>query len=108
MSPKIIGIPKYLHKNTLLQFLKTLRNCKKKRFMSKQGQATEKRHHFKFTDKMVRDDERRENACQNMQKNLTIILADVAVLTATILRGVFPVLPRTVFTRRPIPVVVRR
>jgi hypothetical protein len=43
-----------------------------------------------------------------MQKNLTIILADVAVLTATILRGVFPVLPRTVFTRRPIPVVVRR
>lgn len=43
-----------------------------------------------------------------MQKNLTIILADVATTLVTILRGVFPVQPRTVFISRPIPVVVRR
>ena len=43
-----------------------------------------------------------------MQKNLTIILADVTATAVTILRGVFPVQPRTVFVSRPIPVVVRR
>ena len=42
-----------------------------------------------------------------MQKNPAIIHADAAPLTAAILRGVFPVLPRTVFFS-PIPVVVRR
>lgn len=44
-----------------------------------------------------------------MQKNLTIQLADVVAQSViTILRGVFPVHPRTVFVSRPIPVVVRR
>jgi hypothetical protein len=44
-----------------------------------------------------------------MQKNLTIILADVVAQSViTIVRGVFPVQLRTVFFRRPIPVRVRR
>jgi hypothetical protein len=42
-----------------------------------------------------------------MQKNLTNIIAQIAA-TAIFLRGVFAVLPRTVFTCRSIPVVVRR
>ena len=43
-----------------------------------------------------------------MQKNLTIILADVFAWANTIVRGVFPVHLRTVFFRRSIPVGVRR
>jgi hypothetical protein len=44
-----------------------------------------------------------------MQKNLTIILADVVAQNViTIVRGVFPVRLRTVFVFQPIPVRVRR
>ena len=44
-----------------------------------------------------------------MQKNLTIILADVVAQVAiTIVRGVFPVRLSTVFFFQPIPVRVRR
>jgi hypothetical protein len=44
-----------------------------------------------------------------MQKNLTIILADVIALAViTIVRGVFPVRLRTVFYFQPTPVRVRR
>jgi hypothetical protein len=44
-----------------------------------------------------------------MQKNLTIILADVVAQSViTIVRGVFPVRLRTVFFFQPIPVRVRR
>ncbi len=44
-----------------------------------------------------------------MQKNLTIILADVVAQSAiTIVRGVFAVQLRTVFVSRPVPVRVRR
>lgn len=43
-----------------------------------------------------------------MKKNLTILIADVLANAGTILRGVFPVHPRTVFVLRSIPVVVRR
>lgn len=44
-----------------------------------------------------------------MQKNLTIILADViAQAVITIVRGVFPVRLRTVFYFQPTPVRVRR
>ena len=44
-----------------------------------------------------------------MQKNLTIILADVVAQSViTIVRGVFPVRLSTVFFFQPIPVRVRR
>ncbi len=44
-----------------------------------------------------------------MQKNLTIILADVVAQSViTIVRGVFAVQLRTVFVSRPVPVRVRR
>ncbi len=44
-----------------------------------------------------------------MQKNLTIILADVVAQSViTIVRGVFAVQLRTDFVSRPVPVRVRR
>lgn len=50
-----------------------------------------------------------DHSSLEMQKNLTIILADVVAQSViTIVRGVFAVQLRTVFVSRPVPVRVRR